>query len=85
MSTARVVWITFCLGWAIFWLTIGWVFLPFLNLLFSVAAAACVLLPIGGSNEHRNSVSNNQRYNYPSSMDDPRYTTAEKENYFDQR
>lgn len=80
MSTARVVWITFCLGWAIFWLTIGWVFLPFLNLLFSVAAAGCALLPIGVVKPLARPY---YRGDYPSSTDDPRFTNEEKETYFD--
>jgi len=31
MSVGRILWITWCSLWAIFWITLGW-FVPFLNI-----------------------------------------------------
>lgn len=34
MSSAGIIWVVLCIVFAVLWLTVGWFFLPILNLLF---------------------------------------------------
>ena len=47
MSTPRMLWLLFCLAWAGFWLTFGWVFVPFLNLFLAAGSVGAFWLPVG--------------------------------------
>jgi len=46
VSTGRVLWLIWCLGWAGFWLIFGWFLLGF-NLVLAVGAVAAILIPVG--------------------------------------
>jgi hypothetical protein len=46
MSTARVIWLIWCLGWTSFWVIFGW-FLPFINLVFAAGSIAAIWIPVG--------------------------------------
>jgi len=46
MTTARVLWLIWCLGWAGFWFILGW-FLPGLNIIMGIISITLCLIPIG--------------------------------------
>jgi hypothetical protein len=52
----RPAWIIWSIAWAIFWFTLGWFLLPFINLLFGVASIALAFVPVG---QDRVTINNN--------------------------
>jgi hypothetical protein len=79
MSTGRIIWITFCLGWVGFWtltILLGNVF----GLILAPLSIIACFFPVGRTPALQRP---NYRGDVPSSTEDPRFTTAEKENYFD--
>ena len=79
MSTARTLWITFCLAWLGFWLIFGW-FLPGLNIILAILSGLAILIPIG-----KPTVKPHTSVTIPSSKYDPRFTEEEKARLFRER
>lgn len=44
---SRTAWIFWCLAWALFWLTFGFLLLPVVNLGLAGLAVVAVLIPVG--------------------------------------
>lgn len=81
MSTGRIIWIVFCLGWVGFWLIFGW-FLPGLNVILAILSGLAILIPIGKTTQPNPETK--VRRIVPSSVFDPDFSDEEKADYFNQ-
>jgi hypothetical protein len=43
-SLGRALWIAWCILWALFWITVGWLFLPLLNVVLAVLSLFAIVI-----------------------------------------
>jgi hypothetical protein len=51
MTTGKGFWFWWCLGWAVFWITVGWLLLPILNVFLCGLSVVAALPSLVGNNQ----------------------------------